>query len=119
MKLLFSEVMIILIASLLWDYFTGWHLWSVTYVLPFLSIAYITTLFFLRLFVKNVFKDYVIYIYINSLIGITPLYFILKGTLNNEFPSIACVLFSICSILALAIFNHRQMKNELERRLHI
>ena len=119
MKLLFSEVILVLISSLLWDYFTGWHFWSVTYVLPFISISYITTLFFLRLFIKNIFKDHVIYIYINSLIGLIPLYFILRGTLSNEWPSILCVLFSICSILALAIFNHRQMKNELERRLHI
>lgn len=119
MKLLFSEVMIVLFASLLWDYFTGWHLWSVTYVLPFISIAYITTLFFLRLFVKDIFKDYVIYIYINSLVGLTPLYFIFRGILENQIPSILCVLFSVCSILALAIFNHRQMMNELERRLHI
>jgi len=119
MKLLFSEVMMILIASVLWDYFTGWHLWSVTYVLPFVSIAYITTLFFLRFFIKNIFKDYIIYIYINSLIGLIPLYFILRGTLNNEWPSVLCVLFSVCVILALAVFNHRQMKNEIERRLHI
>lgn len=119
MKLLFSEVILILIASILWDYFTGWHFWSVTYVLPFLSIAYITTLFFLRLFLKNIFKDYVIYIYINSLVGLIPLYFIIRGLLNVRWPSIMCVIFSIFSILALAIFNHRQMMNELERRLHI
>lgn len=119
MKLLFSEVMMVLISSFLWDYFTGWNKWSVTYVLPFLCIAYITILFFLRLFMKDVFKDYVIYIYINSLIGLIPLYFVLSRTINNNLPSIACVLFSICSILTLAIFNHHQMMNELERRLHI
>lgn len=119
MKLLFSEVMIILIASILWDYFTGGYFWSITYVLPFLSISYITTLFFLRIFLKNIFKDYVVYIYINSLIGLLPLYFIIRGLLDVRWPSIACVMFSIFSILALAIFNHRQMMNELERRLHI
>lgn len=119
MKLLFSEIMIVLVASVLWDYFTGWHLWSITYVVPFISIAYVTTLFFLRIFMKNIFKDYVIYIYINFLVGMVPLYFIFRDILTNEWPSIVCVLFSICSILALAIFNHRQMKNELERRLHI
>lgn len=119
MKLLFAEVMLVLISSIVWDYFTGWHFWSITYVLPFLCIAYITSLFFLRLFLKNVFKDYVIYIYINSLIGLVPLYFILRNRLLVEWPSIVCVIFSILSILTFAIFNHRQMMNELERRLHI
>ena len=119
MNLLFFEAIIILISSIIWDYFTGWHFWSITYVLPFLCIAYITILFFLRIFLKNIFKDHVIYIYINSLIGLVPLYFVLKNRLSVKWPSIACIIFSIFSILVLAIFNHKQMKNELERRLHI
>lgn len=119
MKLLFSEVFLILITSVLWDYFTGWHLWSITYVLPFLSIAYITALFFLRIFIKNIFKDYIIYIYINCLIGLVPLYFIIRNILTVSWPSIICIIFSILSFLALAIFNYHQMKNELERRLHV
>jgi len=119
MKLLFAEVMLVLVSSIAWDYFTGWHFWSITYVLPFLCIAYIGALFFLRLFLKNVFKDYIIYIYINSLIGLVPLYFIFRDKLSIEWPSILCVVFSIISILILAIFNYKQMKNELERRLHI
>jgi len=119
MSLLFLEVIFVLILSILWDYFTGWHFWSITYVLPFLCISYISVLFFLRIFLKNIFRDYVIYIYINSLIGITPLYFILKDGLSVRWPSITCIIFSILSILILAIFNHKQMKNELERRLHI
>lgn len=119
MTLLFVEVILVLISSIIWDYFTGWYFWSITYVLPFLCIAYISTLFFLRIFLKNIFKDHIIYIYINSLIGLVPLYFILRDKLTITWPSIACVIFSILSILALAIFNHNQMKNELERRLHI
>jgi len=119
MKFLFAEVIIILLSSSIWDYFTGWHAWSITYVLPFLCISYITTLFILRIFIKNIFENYIIYIYINLLIGLIPLYFIFKDKLNNEIPSIICVIFSIFSLLILGIFNHKQMKNELERRLHI
>lgn len=118
-RLLFTEAILILIASIVWDYFTGWHYWSITYVLPFLSIAYITTLFFLRIFSKNIFRDYIIYFYINSLIGITPLYFLLRNLVSVKWPSIVCINVSILSILILAIFNHKQMIKELERRLHI
>lgn len=119
MRLLFAETIIVLISSILWDYFTGWYFWSITYVLPFLCIAYITILFVLRIFIKNIFKDYIIYFYVNSLIGLIPLYFILKDKLVIEWPSILCIIFSIFSILILAIFNHRQMKNEFQRRFHI
>lgn len=118
-RLLFAEMIIILIASIIWDKFTGWYFWSITFVLPFLCIAYISALSLLRIFLKNIFQDYIIYIYINCLIGLIPLYFILKNKLTIEWPSIICVIFSVFLILFLAIFNHNQMKNELERRLHI
>lgn len=118
-KLLFGEIMLLIIASVVWDYFTGWYFWSVTFVLPFLCIAYITTLFILRIFLKNIFKDHIIYIYVNSLIGLVPMYFLLADKLLIEWPSLLCVIFSVLSLVALAIFNHKQMKNELERRLHI
>lgn len=119
MTLLFGEILIVMISAVIWDYFTGWYFWSITFVLPFLCIAYMTTLFFLRIFIKNIFKDYIIYIYINLIIGLIPLYFIIKDSLYIRWPSIICVIFSIFSILALSIFNHKQMKNELERRFHI
>ncbi len=119
MRMLFAEVIVVILSSILWDYFTGWHMWSITYVLPFLCISYVTTLFVLRIFMKDIFKDYVIYIYINSLIGLFPIYFVVEKILKTEWPSIMCILFSAFSILALAIFNHHQMKSELERRLHI
>lgn len=118
-KLLFVEMILVLISSIIWDYFTGLHFWSITYVLPFISISYISALLIIRLFIKNVFKEHIIYIYINLLIGLLPLYFILKNKLTIEWPSIVCVIFSIFVILLLAIFNHKQMKDELERRLHI
>jgi len=119
MTLLFAEVIIVLISSIIWDYFTGWHFWSITYVLPFLCVSYLTTLSILRIFLKNIFRDHIIYIYINLLIGLVPLYFILRDKLSIKWPSIICVIFSVLLILILAIFNHKQMKNELERRLHI
>ncbi|MBQ9072835.1 MAG: hypothetical protein IJY25_06730 [Bacilli bacterium] len=118
-RLLFAEAILILIASIIWDYFTGWHYWSITYVLPFLCMAYITTLFFLRIFLKNIFRDYIIYFYINSLIGLTPLYFLLKDLVLVKWPSVICINVSIFSILILATFNHKQMIREIERRLHI
>lgn len=119
MNLLFVEIFVVLISAIAWDYFTGWHFWSITFVLPFICIAYITTLFFLRIFLKNIFKDHIIYIYINSIVGLIPLYFLLRHSLKIKWPSILCVCFSIFSIIALGVFNHKQMKAELERRLHI
>lgn len=118
-RMMFAEVIGILVGSVIWDYLTGFYAWSITYVLPFLSIAYMSVLLFLGIFLKNIFRDYVVYIYLNFLIGIIPLYFVIKNMVTVEWPSMICVIFSIFALLFFAIFNYRQMRNELERRLHI
>lgn len=119
LKLLFSEVNLVIIFSIIWDYFTGFNMWSITYVLPFICIAHTITLFIIRLFLKETFQNGIIYIYINCLIGVVPIIFILIKTIKTVWPSIISVLLSICVILLLVIFNKNQTRHELERRLHI
>lgn len=118
-KMLFAEVIVIILFSLVWDYFTGWLRWSITFVLPFLCIAYIVVIIFARIFLKHRLKEYIIYIYLNCLIGLLPLIFLLRNVVNIRWPSILSIIFSVFSILVLAIFNRRQVKDELTRRFHI
>ena len=40
-RLTFSEYILIIVGSILWDYFTGWKLWSLDYVLPLVSMGFI------------------------------------------------------------------------------
>ena len=57
LRFLFTEFNIIQIASLIWDYMTGWHGWSITYVLPLTCISYIITIFVLRIFLQRYIKE--------------------------------------------------------------
>lgn len=118
LKLLFTELNIILIASILWDALTGWHNWSITFVLPFVCISYIASIFILRLFIRKLLKDYIFYSYINCLIGMIPLYFILTNKVSIVWPSIACVVLCSFLMIALIIFSKKQVTSELERRFH-
>ena len=119
MRILFAEIIAIIILSILWDLSTGFHKWSLTYCLPFLCIAYTITFLIIRIFTKYHNKEYILYTYLNSLIGIFPLYFILKDNLNTLWPSYISVLTSIFALIFLFIFNHHTLETEIERRLHI
>lgn len=117
-KLLFAEVISIITLSITWDYFTGFHKWSLIYVLPLICISYTLTFLIFRIF-TNINKDFVIYTYLNSLIGLIPLYFIIKRNINPLWPSYVSAFTSIFALLFLLVFNHHTIENELERRLHI
>ncbi len=119
MKLLFTEIILITILSVFWDYYTGFHKWSIIYVLPFLCIAYTITFLILRIFTNKVNKDIIIYTYINALIGLIPLYFILKKSFKTLWPSYFSVITSIIALIFLFVFNYKTLENELARRLHI
>ena len=119
-KSLFIEVIVIIIASIMWDYSTGWYLWSITFVMPFICSIYTVLFIINRILEKNNIKrDYVMLSYFNSLIGMIPLYFLVNNIVNIKWPSIISVLISLFSLLFLMIFNRKSLKNELERRFHI
>ena len=118
-KLLITEIISLISLSIIWDYYTGFHKWSLIFVLPFLCIAYTITFLILRIFTNKINKDYILYTYLNSLIGLVPLYFTLTNKFKILWPSYLSVSISIFTIIFLIIFNHRTLENEIERRLHI
>lgn len=119
MKILFGEIISIIVLSIIWDLSTGFHKWSLTYCLPFLCISYTITFLIIRIFTRYTKKEYILYTYLNSLIGLFPLYFILRDTLNTLWPSYISVSTSIFALIFLFIFNHHTLETEMKRRLHI
>ncbi len=118
-KKLFIEILFIIILSIIWDKSTGFHKWSITYVLPFLCSSYTITFLIIRIFTSKATKEYVLYTYLNSLIGFIPLYFIIHKSINPLWPSYLSIITSIFAICFLFLFNRKTLESEIERRLHI
>ena len=119
MRILFTEILSIMILSIIWDLLTGFHKWSLMFVLPLLCIAYTITFLIIRIFTRQTRKEYILYTYLNSLIGLIPLYFIIGNKLSVLIPSYISVPISIFALIFLFIFNQRTLEDEIERRLHI
>jgi hypothetical protein len=113
------QVTVIGILSVLWDVFTGWHGWSVDFVIPiaFMS-AMLATAILARILTLQA-GSYIIYLFLLILYGIVPAFFVLSGLSIVVFPSLLCVAGSLFSLAALLIFEGRNMIEELKRRLHL
>lgn len=118
-NLLITEIISLIILSILWDYYTGFYKWSLIFVMPFICTIYTITFLVIRIFTNKSTKDFILYTYINSLIGATPLYFILTNKFKILWPSYVSVSTSIFALIFLIIFNQNTLENEIEKRLHI
>lgn len=119
MKMLFAEMLLIIIVSIIWDYFTGFNFWSINYCLPFLCSIYTIAIMIMRIFRSNLAKEFIFYATINSMIGLVPGILLIFNKVTVVWPSYISVIISIIVLVFLTVFNKRQVKNELERRFHI
>lgn len=103
----------------LWDVFTGWHRWSINYVVPSLCVfamagmAVIARVLHLRV------EDFFIYIVIDGLFGIVPILFLLFRWVTVVYPSVVCVACSLLSLAAILSFEGERLRAEWKKRMHL
>ena len=119
LKNLTYQVTVISILSVLWDVFTGWHGWSVDFVIPIAFVSAMSVTAILAHILKIQTATYIIYSFLLMLYGIIPVVFVLSGLSAIIYPSLICVACSLFSFAALLIFEGRNMIEELKRRFHL
>lgn len=112
------EVFLVSIVVLVIDFSLGWKGWSIDYVIPFLIISGSMLMVIVSIFRPFRWKEYMIYVLITALMGLIPVVFILTGWTKVPVVSEICVLYSLLTVTAMAIFSRRKLKAELRRRLH-
>lgn len=117
-KSILWQLVILSLLSLIWDYFTGFHLWSITYVIPILCIICSINLAILAIILKDYLDEEIFYFICIALIGVIPLIFIIIGV-DNQIPSIISILLNSICFVSLSIFKFKDVKEELKRRMHI
>ena len=113
------QVAVAILFCLLWDLFTGWHGWSVDYVVPSICVAAMAALAVTAKVFRLVGGDFLFYLLISVLFGILPVISILLGWVQVLYPSLICVGCSLVSLAAVLIFQGENMKREWRRRMHL
>lgn len=118
-KTILYFLLFISLLSLYFDYTNGWVGWSITFVIPILSISSILAMFITMQVTSLGVGDYILYLQLASLIGIVPLLLLIMGWVHHPLPSILSVLFSLFMFTLLLLRYRKMMIRELQKRMHL
>jgi hypothetical protein len=118
-KIIFTQLIVISVLVLLWDFFTGFYKWSLNFVIPILfSCSMIALAVFAKVRKLKV-EDYIIFLGIISVISIFSLLLIIFHVVTIVYPAVICFALSVISLAFLWLFEGKSLREELQRRLHL
>lgn len=104
---------------LLLDAISGFHKWSIHYVIPFLVVIGILSLDLLISIRKSNHLDYLIYMFVVVLFGLALFPFLLLGLIEVVIPTMIAIYISFMTIIGMVVFGNKQTFNEFVKRFHI
>ena len=120
LKNLMWQLLIGTIISFIWDALTGWHSWSVDFVLPMLSVGVLFAMCVIAKVQKSPVREYLIYEIMAAgygliLPGILLLCKVVKRPTVSMFGALVCFLF----LVGVLLFKGREFKEEMQKNLHV
>ncbi len=118
-KSIMWQVIIVSSLSIFWDWKIGWKGWSFDFAIPILCIAAMIVMYVTAKVMRLSVVNYIAYFLLGGLFGIIPVLFILLDLVTVDIPSIISVAVSIIFLSAILIFKGDNIKQELQKRMHI
>lgn len=118
-KTILYNVVIISLISVFWDKLTGWHGWSLDFVLPSLCVGAMIGIFVFIKIAKLRLQDYIFFIFTDAVLGIIPTVLYSANLVRIRYASIICTAVSIIAIVAMLIFQGRIVFFELRKKFHL
>ena len=120
LKNLMWQLLIGTIISFIWDALTGWHSWSVDFVLPLMSVGILLAMCVIAKVQKSPVREYLIYEIMAAgygliLPGILLFCKVVKRQTVSMFGALACFLF----LVGVLLFKGREFKEEMQKNLHV
>lgn len=101
-----------------WDAYTGWHGWSVDYVLPGVCLVIQLSMMIITKVQKLSIPEYMIYHIIAGVFGLLPALLLVLGVSHFVLLSVLCSGISFLFLTSLIIFKGKDMFVELYKKLH-
>ncbi|NLV87158.1 MAG: hypothetical protein GX025_08085 [Clostridiales bacterium] len=118
-KAIIWQVSLVALLSLFWDWQTGWHGWSLDYVIPASCVTAELLMYISAKIMKLGARDYIIYAMLGAIFGILPVAFILFNWVRVLYPAVICVTVSIVFLAGIFIFQGKDIRDEWNKRMHI
>ena len=95
-----------------------WHLdWSLTYMLPILTICYLGTLVLYSMIKPKKFAEFFIYMLLISLAAVSEILLVIFKQVSADWPTLAASLTGLFVIIGMFLFPSKTSKEELKKRL--
>lgn len=119
LKNIIWQLIIITILSLATDIATGFHGWSVDFVIPIFCTLAMAAMYIISKILKIRIEDFIIFVIIDGIFGIIQLILLLTNIIRIPYPSVICFAVSVISLAGLFIFAGEAMRAEIYRRTHM
>lgn len=100
------------------DASTGWHKWSTSYLVPFLTIAIVVLTTVFALTYKPGYKYYLGYLLATLFISICPLLLFLFNLSTVMWTSIVALAYALLTALGFYIFSPHSFKEEMKKKFY-
>ncbi|HAX53152.1 DUF6320 domain-containing protein [Muricomes intestini] len=120
MKNVMWQLIIVSLGCILWDISTGWHGWSVDFVLPIVCMSVLLSMLIIAKIQRHTAREYMIYFVMAGGYGvILPLILLLTGVTKLQIISIVCVVVCFLVLAALIIFREKEFREEMHKKFHV
>lgn len=118
-RLLFQVLLAGSAVSLLSDWYTGFHGFSIDYVVPILCTVTLVLNFVLAFAHGRMAENGLVYLLMNIGVGVVPYLLLFLRPASHPVTWLVCLVVSILTFLGLVVFRGRSLLAELQKRLHL
>lgn len=112
------QMVLLPLVCVIWDLLTGWHTWSVDYVMPCIYLALQISIVTITWVQKLPVEEYMIYHIMAALLGLVPGVLVMLQAPHFTLFCVLCSGISFLWLMALLIFRRKDVFNELYKKLH-
>ena len=118
-KVITFEVMVAIVVDYYIDVKTGFHGWSVNWMIPFTLIGLAVITILTALILRLRLDEYILYIVFDFFMSLFQIIFIRNGMNTVPWPAVISIMCYMILITALVIFRFRDLKNASEKMFNI
>lgn len=118
-KVITFEAVVAIVVDLYIDIKTGFHGWSVNWMIPMTLIGLAIATNIIAWVLKLRLDEYILYIVLDFVMALVQIIFIRNGMNTFPWPAVASIITYMILIAALVIFRFRDLKNASEKMFNI
>ena len=118
-KVITFEVIVAIVVDYYIDIKTGFHGWSINWMIPMTLIGLAIATIVIAMVLKLRLDEYILYIVLDFVMALIQIIFIRNGMNSFPWPAVASIITYMIIIAALVIFRFRELKNASEKMFNI